>query len=117
MSHEQQTRIIDILKLAGFSKNETKIMFYLLNNDGVLSRELEIGANLRQPEVSIATKLLLQKKLVRTISTKNPCKKGRPLNKYFVTKTHYELLEYITNKLNTYIKNITDAKAELEAIF
>lgn len=94
-----------------FSKNEAKFLLYLFNNDNALSRELEIGANLRQPEVSVATHSLLLKKLIQMEPTQATGEKGRPLHRYFLAKPKPEIVKDINIMFMARINTIeTDMK-------
>jgi predicted transcriptional regulator len=48
------------LQKIGVHENVATILAYLMNVDRATSRQIEMGANLRQPEVSVATKILRQ---------------------------------------------------------
>ena len=115
MSNEQRT--IDTLKQVGFSKNESKFLLYLFNNNGARSREIELGADLRQPEVSVATTSLVDKKLIKITSTKNTIGKGRPLNRYFLTKSHDGIVKDIDDMFLVRLNTLKKAMADFNSIF
>ena len=115
MSNEQQT--FDILKQVGFSRNESKFLFYLFNNNGARSREIELGADLRQPEVSVATTSLVDRKLIKITSTKNTVGKGRPLNRYFLTKPHAGIVKDIDDMFLVRLNTLKKAMADFNSIF
>jgi predicted transcriptional regulator len=59
-------------------RNVATIITYLSNVDEATSREIEIGSNLRQPEVSIAMRTLRQNNWVEEHEIKSK-EKGRPI--------------------------------------
>ena len=94
MSKKEQD-VIDVLKQIDIPKNEAKVLYYLFNNDEVYSRDIEIGADLRQPEVSNAASWLSNKKLIKFAPVKKTGGKGRPLFKYSLSKPNNETLKTI----------------------
>lgn len=79
------------------SKCEVTALFYLFKNSSGFAREIERGADLRQPEVSNATKLLIGRGWVKvaTVCLKG---KGRPQNKYSLIMSKKDIVKSI-NKL------------------
>jgi len=49
---------VNILMELGLKRNVARTLVYLANADEVTSRSIELGADLRQPEVSIAMRKL-----------------------------------------------------------
>ncbi|MDD2665679.1 MAG: ArsR family transcriptional regulator [Methanocellales archaeon] len=72
---------VGILMDLGLKRNVARTLMYLANADDVTSRSIELGANLRQPEVSIAMRKLKEENwvVVRDIKREG---KGRPLKSY-----------------------------------
>ncbi|HIH36760.1 MAG TPA: ArsR family transcriptional regulator [Methanocellales archaeon] len=72
---------VGILMDLGLKRNVARTLMYLANADDVTSRSIELGADLRQPEVSIAMRKLKEENwvVVRDIKREG---KGRPLKSY-----------------------------------
>lgn len=72
---------VNILMDIGLKRNVARTLIYLANADEVTSRSIELGADLRQPEVSIAMRQLREENwvVVRDIKKEG---KGRPLKSY-----------------------------------
>ncbi len=81
---EKDKEIADALISLGISRNAAIILAYLQNMKSAKSVDLERGANLRQPEVSIAMKQLKKHDWINEREDKKPGK-GRP-NKIYSLK-------------------------------
>jgi predicted transcriptional regulator len=68
---------IEALRNLGMSRNVATTMAYLVNVDKASSREIEISTGLRQPEISLAIRLMHNQSWVSVRSEKKPGK-GRP---------------------------------------
>ncbi len=78
---EKDKEIADALISLGISRNAAIILAYLQNMKSAKSVDLERGANLRQPEVSIAMKQLKKHDWINEREDKKPGK-GRPYKIY-----------------------------------
>ncbi len=78
---EKDEEISDALISLGMSRNAAIILAYLQNMKSAKSFDLERGANLRQPEVSIAMKQLKKHDWINEREDKKPGK-GRPYKVY-----------------------------------
>ncbi len=78
---EKDEEIADALISLGMSRNAAIILAYLQNMKSAKSFDLERGANLRQPEVSIAMKQLKKHDWINEREDKKPGK-GRPYKIY-----------------------------------
>jgi predicted transcriptional regulator len=70
---------------------------YLANVDEATSREIEIGSNLRQPEVSIAMRTLRLNNWVEEREIKKDGK-GRPMKVYRLTKSLNEIIKHFEDE-------------------
>jgi predicted transcriptional regulator len=81
----------------GLKRNVAKVLTYLKNVDEVISRELEMGSDLRQPEVSIAMRELKKLGWITEREEKKPGK-GRPFKIYKLKKDVSSLISYLEER-------------------
>ena len=80
------------------SKNVATTMAYLMNVDEASSQEIEISTGLRQPEVSLAMRLMRNHSWVSIRSEKKPGK-GRPMKIYSLAAPVDEIISYYEDKI------------------
>jgi predicted transcriptional regulator len=78
---EKDLEFFDALRSLNVPRNVATMITYLANTDEVTSREIEMGTDLRQPEVSIAMRTLRQNNWVEEHDVKLDGK-GRPMKIY-----------------------------------
>ena len=78
---EKDLEFIATLRNLNVSRNVATLITYLANASEATSREIEVGTNMRQPEVSIAMRALRQNKWVEEREIK-AAGKGRPMKVY-----------------------------------
>jgi predicted transcriptional regulator len=83
-----------ILMKIGMKRNVAKVLTYLAGVEEATSREIEIGSDLRQPEVSIAMRELRKLNWISERDEKNPGK-GRPYRIYKLNKELPEIVNYL----------------------
>ena len=105
MLNDDQLEMVNILRRLGVQINVAKLITYLATAGESTSREIEMGAGLRQPEVSIAMRTLRRENWVREHDVKTEGK-GRP-HKVYV----------LTTPLDEIIKHIEDEKLRVHAEF
>ena len=98
MLDEDDQIFIKTLSNLGMSRNVATTMAYLMNVDEASSREIEISTGLRQPEVSLAMKLMCNKSWVNMRSEKKPGK-GRPMKMYSLATPVDEIISYYEDKI------------------
>jgi len=81
---QQDKKIVDIFTELGMPKNLAKTLTYISQVDECRSAEVEQGANLRQPEVSVAMQELKKKGWIDKRDLKKEGK-GRPIYIYKLT--------------------------------
>jgi predicted transcriptional regulator len=74
------------------------MMAYLINVDEASSREIEISTGLRQPEGSLAMRLMCKQSWVDVRAEKKPGK-GRPVKIYFLITPVDEIITYYEDKI------------------
>jgi predicted transcriptional regulator len=95
---ENDQIFIKALSNLGMSRNAATTMTYLMNVDEASSQEIEISTGLRQPEVSLAMRLMRNQSWVSMRSEKNPGK-GRPIKIYALVAPVDEIISYYENKI------------------
>ena len=98
MLDEDDHIFIETLSNLGMLRNVATTMAYLMNVDEASSREIEISTGLRQPEVSLAMKLMCDKSWVNMRSEKKPGK-GRPMKIYSLATPVDEIIGYYEDKI------------------
>jgi predicted transcriptional regulator len=78
---EKDNEFVETLVNVGLNRNVAKTLVYLANVDETITRDIERGSNLRQPEVSIVMHELRDHNWVEEHEIKKECK-GRPLKSY-----------------------------------
>jgi predicted transcriptional regulator len=96
---EEDHIFIETLMDLGMSRGVATIMAYLRNVNEASSREIEISTGLRQPEVSLAMRLIRNLSLVSVRSEKKHGK-GRPMKIYSLAAPVDEILSYYEDKIN-----------------
>jgi predicted transcriptional regulator len=81
MLDEKDLEFVDALRSLNVPRNVATMITYLANTDEVTSREIEMGTDLRQPEVSIGMRTLRQNNWVEEHDVK-VSGKGRPMKIY-----------------------------------
>ena len=95
---EDDNNFIETLKTFGMSKSVATTMAYLMNVDKASAREIEISTGLRQPEVSLAMKLMLNQSWVSVLSEKGHGK-GRPMKIYSLVTPVDKIISYYEDKI------------------
>ena len=81
MLDEKDLEFVDALRSLNVPRNVAALITYLANTNEATSREIEMGTNLRQPEVSIGMRTLRQNNWVEEQDVKLDGK-GRPMKIY-----------------------------------
>ncbi|MCG7847688.1 MAG: transcriptional regulator protein [ANME-2 cluster archaeon] len=99
----------DTLIGLGLKRNVAKTLTYLKNMDEVTSRQIEIGSDMRQPEVSMAVRELKGLKWIVVREEKKPGK-GRPFKIYRLDQD----MNFIINQLER--EKVDESKQMLDNI-
>jgi predicted transcriptional regulator len=90
----ERDEFASILMKVGLKRNVAKVLTYLAAVAEATSREIEIGSDLRQPEVSIAMREIRKLDWIVERDEKNPGK-GRPYHIYRLNKSLPEIVEFL----------------------
>jgi predicted transcriptional regulator len=89
---------IEMLRNLGMSRNLATALAYFINVDEATSREIEMSTGLRQPEVSLAIRLMRKQSWVNVRSEKKPGK-GRPIKIYSLAAPVDVIISYYEDKI------------------
>ena len=113
----QDDKVVRIFTDLGMPKNLAKTLMYISQVDECRSSEIEKGANLRQPEVSMAMQELEKKGWVGKRDLKKEGK-GRPIYLYKLTSRMNNIVQNFEkeklNEIDTIKKDISELKTLLE---
>lgn len=90
---ERDAEFVETLVSVGIPRNVAAMITYLSNVEEATSREIEIGSNLRQPEVSVAMRVLRANNWVEERELKKDGK-GRPMKVYRLTVSLDEIIKH-----------------------
>jgi len=96
---EKDQEFIDALRSLNVPRNVAGLITYLANTNDATSRQIEMGTNLRQPEVSIAMRTLRQNNWVNERDVKAEGK-GRPMKVYKLRVTIQEIIQHYEAEKN-----------------
>jgi predicted transcriptional regulator len=95
---EDDQIFVKTLSDLGISRNVATTMAYLMNVNEASSKDIEISTGLRQPEVSLAIRLMSNQSWVSVRSEKKPGK-GRPMKIYSLAAPVDEIIGYYEDKI------------------
>jgi predicted transcriptional regulator len=114
----RDNKIIDVFNDLGVPKNLAKTLMYISKVEECRSSEIEHGANLRQPEVSVAMQQLTD---MGWISKRNRKKegKGRPIYLYKMETTLEDVIDHYEqeklDQINTIKKDLKELKELIDS--
>jgi len=112
---ENDERAVELFTDLGMPKNLAKTLVYISQCEECRSADVEQGADLRQPEVSVAMQELRKKGWAKKRDLKKDGK-GRPVHVYKLTKSLPEILEtFEQNKLRE-VQNIKQNLDDLQSL-
>jgi predicted transcriptional regulator len=97
---EKDLEFVDALRSLNVPRNVATMITYLANTDEVTSREIEMGTNLRQPEVSIGMRTLRENNWVEERDIKAGGK-GRPMRIYKLGVPIGEIIKHYEEQKNS----------------
>jgi predicted transcriptional regulator len=91
---EKEEEFANLLIEIGTKKNLAKVLVFLANTAEATSRDIERGTDLRQPEVSLAMKYLMNQGWISSRDTSTESK-GRPVKIYELAKPITDIMDSI----------------------
>ena len=105
---EKEEEVVNLLMNLGFKKRVAKVIIYLSSKPESTTHDIERGTDLRQPEVSLATGYLIDKKWLVCKEVREK-KTGRPAKTFRLAKP----LPAIFNSIEEQKKNEIYAKLQM----
>jgi len=90
---DKDMEFVETLRSLSVSRNVATLITFLANVDEASSREIEMGADLRQPEVSIAMRPLRENNWIEEKEIKREGK-GRPMKVYSLRASIDEIIKF-----------------------
>ena len=112
---EEDERAVELFADLGMPKNLAKTLIYISQCEECRSADVEQGADLRQPEVSIAMQELRKRGWAKKHDLKKKGK-GRPVHVYKLTKKLPAILENFENEKLDEVKNIKSNLDQLQGL-
>ena len=113
----QDEKIIKVFTDLGMPRNLAKTLMYISQVEECRSAEIEHGANLRQPEVSVAMQQLQKRGWIQKRDRKKKGK-GRPVHLYKLTSPIDSIVDNFEKEkikeINEIKKDLTDLKKLIE---
>ena len=110
---EDDERAVELFTDLGMPRNLAKTLIYISQRDECRSADVEQGADLRQPEVSVAMQELRKRGWARKRDLKKKGK-GRPVHIYQLTKPLHEILENFESDKLQEVENIKSNLDDLQ---
>jgi len=115
--NNQDEKIIKVFTDLGMPRNLAKTLMYISQVDECRSAEIEHGANLRQPEVSVAMQQLQKRGWIAKRDRKKKGK-GRPVHLYKLTSPIDAIVDNFEKEkikeIDEIKKDLTDLKKLIE---
>ena len=105
---DKEEEFANLLIAIGISKNVAKVLVFLANTPEATSLAIERGVDMRQPEVSMAMKSLMDRGWIKSRESsaeRKGVRKGRPMKIYKLAKSINEIIESIENEKKAEAKN------------
>jgi len=97
---DKDMEFVETLRSLGVPRNVATLITFLANVDAASSREIEMGSDLRQPEVSIAMRTLRENNWIEEKEVKREGK-GRPMKVYSLRANIDQIIKHFEEqKLN-----------------
>lgn len=109
----QDEKIIRVFSDLGMPKNLAKTLLYISNVEECRSAEIEHGADLRQPEVSVAMQQLQNKGWIEKRDLKKKGK-GRPVHIYKLSSPIDDIVKSFEKEKTQQIESVKKDLSELK---
>lgn len=113
---KKDKKTIDALTTIGLSGIKATILIYISQNQPVLAKEIERGADLRQPVVCREVNQMIKKGWVKRSKVKMEEGRGRPQYEYRLRKTIKEIVSGMAKEKKEEIKKQKKAIEKIETL-
>ncbi len=96
---EEEEELGSLFMQIGIKKNAAKVLVFLANSSEATSHAIERGTDLRQPEVSLAMRYLMDQGWIMSWESKAESK-GRPVKIYALAKPIANIMDCIEKENN-----------------
>jgi len=111
---KEDEKVVSLFAELGMPKNQSRTLMYISQFDECRSADVERGADLRQPEVSVAIHELRKKGWIKRRIQKKENERGRPIHIYSSAMALPEIVksfeEEKLNEIETVKNDITELK-------
>ena len=94
---EEEEELTNLLIEIGIKKNCARILVFFKNIPNATSHDIELGTDMRQSEVSVAMRYLMDKGWIRSRNSSNDSR-SRPKKIYELAKPYNEIMDCIENE-------------------
>ena len=101
---QKEEEFANLLIKIGTKKNIAKVLVFLAKTPEATSRAIERGTDMRQPEISMAMKYLMDQGWISSRESSGESK-GRPIKIYELAKPFNEIMDCIENEKKNEAKN------------
>ena len=112
---EKDDKAVQLFAELGMPKNLAKTLMYISQVDECRSAEVEQGADLRQPEVSVAMQELRRRGWAKKRDLKKKGK-GRPVHIYKLTKALPKILDSFEEEKMKQVETIKNDLTDLQSL-
>jgi predicted transcriptional regulator len=112
---EKDDKAVQLFAELGMPKNLAKTLMYISQVDECRSAEVEQGADLRQPEVSVAMQELRRRGWAKKRDLKKKGK-GRPVHIYKLTKALPAILDNFEEEKMKHVETIKNDLTDLQSL-
>ena len=112
---EKDDKAVDLFAELGMPKNLAKTLMYISQVEECKSADVEQGADLRQPEVSVAMQEMRRRGWAKKRDLKKKGK-GRPVHIYKLTKPLPDILKSFESEKMKQVETIKNDLTELQSL-
>lgn len=114
---EKELKAADVLQHLGIPRIENRVLIYLFKVEEATTGEIERNTGLYQPDISIATRKLMEKGWIKSSLVKQAENRGgRPYYKFFLIRSKYDIFSDIRERIEKKIQSEQQGIAALREL-
>lgn len=113
---KEDEKVVRLFTELGMPRNQSKTLMYISQFDECRSADVERGADLRQPEVSVAIQELRKKGWVKKRVQKKENERGRPVHIYSSAKSLSDIIKVFEQEKLSEMETVKNDISELKDI-